>query len=59
MVLMGIIYESTYNYLLVNNLLFYERKVSQKNSQDTKDHLSIDKTVLKNCNRQCRNLCVA
>ena len=49
--LTGIISESTYYHLLVNKLLCYEQKGCQKNSQGTRDHLSINKSVLRNCKR--------
>ena len=51
--LTSIISESTYNYVRVNKLLPFKQKVCWKSNQGTKDHLSINKAVLRNCKRRC------
>jgi hypothetical protein len=57
--LTGIFANSIYTHLETNNLLPVEQKGCRKQSQGTKDHLAIDKTILKNCKRRKTNLCMA
>ena len=55
----GIIPNSVYEYLEMCNLLPLEQKGCKRNSQGTKDQLSIDKMVLNNCKKRHTNLGMA
>ena len=57
--LTGIMSDETYNHLLENNFLPVEQKGSRKVSFGTKDHLAIDKAVLRNCKKRMTNLAMA
>lgn len=57
--LTGVFAEKTYHHLSSNKLLPVEQKGGRRGSQGTKDHLAIDKTVLRNCKRRLTNLCMA
>ena len=57
--LTGIIVEQTYEYLENTKLLPEEQKGCMRQSRGTKDHLLIDKTVLKDCKKRYTNLCMA
>ena len=52
----GIIANSVYEYLEMNNLLPVEQKECRRNSRRTKDQLLIDKMVLDDCNKRHTNL---
>ena len=52
----GMIAEETYNYLDHRKLLPDEQKGCRRGSRGTKDHLLIDKTVLKDCRERHTNL---
>ena len=54
--LTGVFSENTYAYLDENKLLPIEQKGCRKKCQGTKDHLAIDKCILKNCKRRKTNL---
>ena len=58
-ILTGVFSEKTYEHLNENNLLPVEQKGCRKSSRGTKDHLTIDKLVLKNCKKRLTNLCMS
>ena len=55
----GIIAESIYGFLQGNLVLPNEQKGCRRKSRGTKDHLIIDKMVLKHCRRRNTNLAMA
>ena len=55
----GIIANSVYEYLEMNNLLPVEQKGCRRNSRGTKDQLLIDKMVLNGCKKRHTNLGIA
>ena len=55
-VMTGIIANSVYEYLEMNNLLPVEQKGCRRNSRGTKDQLLIDKMVLNDCKKRHTNL---
>ena len=57
--LTGMIAEETYKYLDHRKLLPDKQKGCRRGSRGTKDHLLIDKTVLKDCRRRHTNLSMA
>ena len=57
--LTGIFAEKVYGHLSTNGLLPDQQKGCRKGTRGTKDHLSIDKAVLKNSKRRRTNLCMA
>ena len=57
--LTGIIAESEYYFLEVNNVMPEEQKECRRNSRGTKDQLLIDKTILRDCKRRHTNLAMA
>ena len=59
MILTGVFSEKTYEHMNENNLLPIEQKRCRNSSRVTKDHLTIDKLVLKNCKNRLTNLCMS
>ena len=57
-ILTGIFADKVYTHLDDNDILPLEQKGCRKKSQGTKDHLAIDKAVLRNCRRRQTNLCM-
>ena len=55
-VLTGIFAEKAYKHLDDNSLLTDEQKGCKKNTRGTKDHLILDKEILRNCRRRLTNL---
>ena len=55
-VLTGIFAEKAYKHLDDNSLLTDEQKGCKKNTRGTKDHLILDKEMLRNCRRRLTNL---
>ena len=55
----GIFSEKTYAHLLSNDLFPSEQKGCRRESQGTKDHLIVDKFILRNCKRRHTNLSMA
>lgn len=58
-ILTGIFAEKSYSFLIENDLLPVEQKGCRKGSKGTKDHLVIDKMILKNCKKFKKNLSMA
>ena len=57
--LTGIISEELYTYLEETNTLPKEQKGCRRKSRGTKDHLLVDKMVMRNCKRRKTNLSMA
>ena len=57
--LTAVIAEEMYNYLEQEKILQEEQKACKRGSRGTKDQLSIDKTVLKDCKKRHTNLSMA
>ena len=57
--LSGIFAEKVYKHLEDNDLLPIEQKGCKKKTRGTKDHLMLDKGILKNCKRRKTNLAMA
>ena len=57
--LSGILSDKTYQYLERNDILPVEQKGCRKKCQGTKDQLTIDMCVMKNCKRRKTNLSMA
>ena len=55
----GMIAESMYTFLEVNDVLPHEQKGCRRKSRGTKDQLLIDKLVLKDCKKRHTNLSMA
>ena len=55
----GIISNSVYDYLEINNILPSKQKGCKRKSRGTKDQLLIDKTVMKDCKKRHTNLGMA
>ena len=55
----GIISNSVYDYLEINNIFPSEQKGCKRKSRGTKDQLLIDKTVMKDCKKRHTNLGMA
>lgn len=55
----GVFSDQTYNFLIQNDLLPVEQKGCRKGSRGTKDHLIIDKMILKDCKEHRKNLSMA
>ena len=57
--LTGIISEELYTYLEETNTLPKEQKGCRRNTRGTKDHLLVDKMIMRNCKRRKTNLSMA
>ena len=55
----GILAGQVYGHMEREKLLLDEQKGSRRQSKGTRNHLMINKTVIKNCKRRMRNLSVA
>ena len=58
-ILSGIFSDKTYEHLDQNKILPVEQKGCRKSSRGTKDHLVLDKVILKNCKKRHTNLCMS
>ena len=58
-IMSGIFSDKTYKHLDGNNILPVEQKGCRKSSRGTKDHLVLDKVILKNCKKRHTNLCMS